>query len=51
MLNNGKEISYEKDHRLPRGSAGYYRNRAVCSCHSDEAVIPYAKVTHGDAEK
>ena len=30
---------------------GNYRNRAVCSCHSDQPVIPYAKVTHGDAEK
>jgi len=34
-----------------RGSAGNYRNRAVCSCHSDQPVIPYAEVTHGDAEK
>ena len=35
-LNNGKEICHQEDYRLPRGSAGNYRNRAVCSCHSDQ---------------
>ena len=50
-LNNVKEICHQEDYRLPRGSAGNYRNRAVCSCHSDQPVIPYAEVTHGDAEK
>ena len=30
---------------------GNYRGRAVCRCHSDQPVIPYAEVTHGDAEK
>ena len=48
---HAKEICHQEDYRLPRGSAGNYRNRAVCSCHSDQPVIPYAKVTHGDAEK
>ena len=47
----GKEICHQEDYRLPRGSAGNYRGRAVCRCHSDQPVIPYAEVTHGDAEK
>ena len=48
---HAKEICHQEDYRLPRGSAGNYRDRAVCSCHSDQSVIPYAEVPHGDAEK